>query len=155
MVWDGILNQKINCLSNCHIALWYWVVLHTNYYDISCSWVTLTSYGSDSPGREFWPKCGPFLKKVEPSCDQTRWYIFDFSIDPGQLCPLHPRKPWPGLGKFFRVPHSTSVLALLSHLWVKIRAPVWPNLQRSFSIISSISSAVRFVSGLVGYRWMV
>ena len=29
-------------------------------------------YGSDSPGREFWPKCGPFLKKkVEPSCDQT------------------------------------------------------------------------------------
>ena len=20
-------------------------------------------YGSDSPGREFWPKCGPFLKK--------------------------------------------------------------------------------------------
>ena len=23
-------------------------------------------YGSDSPGREFWPKCGPFLKKVEP-----------------------------------------------------------------------------------------
>ena len=28
-------------------------------------------YGSDSPGREFWPKCGTFLKKVEPSCDQT------------------------------------------------------------------------------------
>ena len=26
-------------------------------------------YGSDSPGREFWPKCGTFLKKVEPSCD--------------------------------------------------------------------------------------
>ena len=20
-------------------------------------------YGSDSPGREFWPKCGPFFKK--------------------------------------------------------------------------------------------
>ena len=32
---------------------------------------SLTAYGSDSPGREFWPKCGPFLKKVEPSCDQT------------------------------------------------------------------------------------
>ena len=29
------------------------------------------TYGSDSPGREFWPKCGPFLKKVEPSCDET------------------------------------------------------------------------------------
>ena len=29
------------------------------------------TYGSDSPGRNFWPKCGPFLKKVEPSCDQT------------------------------------------------------------------------------------
>ena len=29
------------------------------------------AYGSDSPGRGFWPKCGIFLKKVEPSCDQT------------------------------------------------------------------------------------
>ena len=29
------------------------------------------TYGSYSTGREFWPKCGPFLKKVEPSCDQT------------------------------------------------------------------------------------
>ena len=26
-------------------------------------------YGSVSPGREFWPKCVTFLKKVEPSCD--------------------------------------------------------------------------------------
>ena len=26
----------------------------------------LRIFGSDSPGREFWPKCGPFLKKVEP-----------------------------------------------------------------------------------------
>ena len=26
------------------------------------------TYGSDSPGQEFWPKCGPFLKKVEPLC---------------------------------------------------------------------------------------
>ena len=31
-------------------------------------WAT---YGSDSPGRGFWPKCGIFLKKVEPSCNQT------------------------------------------------------------------------------------
>ena len=54
-------------------------------------------YGSDSPGREFWPKCGPFLKKLEPSCDQTWWDIFDFSIDLGQLCPVDPRNTfvWP------------------------------------------------------------
>ena len=45
-------------------------------------WIKWT-YGSDSPGQEFWPKFGPFLKKkkVEPSCDQTWWDIFDFSID--------------------------------------------------------------------------
>ena len=41
------------------------------------------TYGSDSPGREFWPKCGPFLKKVEPSCDQTVKDRYDFSIDLG------------------------------------------------------------------------
>ena len=54
-------------------------------------------YGSDSPGREFWPKCVTFLKKVEPSCDQTWWDIFDFSIDLGQLCPVDPRNTfvWP------------------------------------------------------------
>ena len=28
------------------------------------------AYGSVSPGREFWPKCVRFLKKVEPLCDQ-------------------------------------------------------------------------------------
>ena len=61
------------------------------------SGVTCSTYGSDSPGREFWPKCGPFLKKVEPSCDQTLWDIFDFSIDLGQLCPVDPRNTfvWP------------------------------------------------------------
>ena len=29
------------------------------------------TYGSDSPGREFCPKYGPFWKKVEPSYDHT------------------------------------------------------------------------------------
>ena len=38
--------------------------------------------------------------------------------------------PWHGLGKFFKVLRSTPVLALMSHFWVKIRAPVRPNLQR-------------------------
>ena len=42
-------------------------------------------------------KMWSFFLKVEPSCDQTLLYIFDFSIDPGQLCPLHPRNTltWP------------------------------------------------------------
>ena len=57
----------------------------------SIAGVTIVTDGSDSPGREFWPKCGPFLKKVEPSCDQTVKDRYDFSIDLGYLCPVHPR----------------------------------------------------------------
>ena len=50
---------------------------------VDVSTQSLRSYGSDSPGREFWPKCGPFLRKVEPSCDQTVKDRYDFSIDLG------------------------------------------------------------------------
>ena len=48
-------------------------------------------YGSFSPGREFWPKCGPFLTKVEPSCDQTVRFFQVFSTVLKRLCPLHPK----------------------------------------------------------------
>jgi hypothetical protein len=40
---------------------------------------------SDSPGREFWPKCGLFFFIVEPSCVQAWWDRLDCSIDLGQL----------------------------------------------------------------------
>ena len=45
---------------------------HAYIYDpwswCMCVWCT---YGSDSPGRGFWPKYGIFLKKVEHSCNKT------------------------------------------------------------------------------------
>ena len=78
--------------------LWSWLMtssiwspvarLDSRYSSILASTIGMIadfilSYGSDSPGREFWPICGPFLIKVEPLCDQTWWDIFDFSIDLG------------------------------------------------------------------------
>ena len=46
-------------------------------------------------------KMWSFFLKVEPSCDQTWLYIFDFLIDPGQLCPLDTRNTLTWSWKFF------------------------------------------------------
>ena len=43
------------------------------------------------------------------------------------LCTL--KTLYPDLGKFFGVPLSTPTFTPLSHFWVKIRAPLGPNLQ--------------------------
>ena len=48
------------------------------------------------------------------------------------------------LRKFFGVPCSTPILALLSHLWVKIRALVRPNLQRQAGFDLLIILGVKF-----------
>ena len=68
--------KNVLFLPHNHLIISVWYVFFLPVFSSS------SSYGSDSPGREFWPNCGPFLKKVEPSCDQTWWFLFDFAIVP-------------------------------------------------------------------------
>ena len=86
-------------------------------------------YGSVSAGREFWPFRVIFFQKVERSCGQTVKDRFDFSIDLGQLCLVHPRNTfvWPQKNFWSRSQHP--YFSTLSHFWVKIRALMRPNLQ--------------------------
>ena len=49
----------------------------------------VSTYGSVSAGREFWPFRVIFFQKVERSCGQTVKDRFDFSIDSGQLYLVH------------------------------------------------------------------
>ena len=63
-----------------------------------------TPYGSVSAGQEFWPFRVIFFQKVEPSCDQTWWDRFYFSIDLGQLCLEDPRNTFVRSQKIFWSP---------------------------------------------------
>ena len=62
----------------------------------------------DSPKKfDFWPFRVIFFQKVERLCGQTVKDRFDFSIDLGQLCLVHPRNTfvWPQKKIWSRVQH--------------------------------------------------
>ena len=110
----------------------------------------LWPYGSFSPGRGKWAKSVLFSFFWSFTVTK-RFDFFKFS----QLfwrdyvrCSLKILSFT--LQNFFGVPCSTPVLALLSHFYVKIRAPVRPNLQRWTGFDLLIISGVSLISCITG-----
>ena len=124
-----------------------------------CSFWITTTLGTDSfldALASLKPHIGQFPQDGENGCfmsiffksraimwPKIRLNIFS-SIVPWSLCLVHPKTLYSGLWNFFGVPLSTPTFALLSHFWVKIRAPLLPNLQSSVGFELLIISGVKF-----------